>query len=102
MQADEDERQAHGRAPVGPLGRQRGEVGEQQAEQPLLAAGRLDVVQLVYNLFEQQPAAEALPLAQAAGTAIMARLALDEGGLTVAGKHQDVLVRDHVNPEGPN
>lgn len=60
----------------------------------LLAAGRLDVVQLVYNLFEQQPAAEALPLAQAAGTAIMARLALDEGGLT--GK----LTPATVFPEG--
>lgn len=48
----------------------------------LLAAGRLDVVQLVYNLFEQQPAAEALPLAQSSGTAVMARLALDEGALT--------------------
>lgn len=48
----------------------------------LLAAGRLDVVQLVYNLFEQQPAAEALPLARASGTAVMARLALDEGALT--------------------
>lgn len=48
----------------------------------LLAAGRLDVVQLVYNLFEQQPAAEALPLAGSSGTAVMARLALDEGALT--------------------
>lgn len=60
----------------------------------LLAAGRLDVVQLVYNLFEQQPAAEALPLAQASGAAVMARLALDEGGLT--GK----LTPDTVFPEG--
>lgn len=48
----------------------------------LLSAGRLDVIQLVYNLFEQQPAAEALPLAQSSGTAVMARLALDEGALT--------------------
>lgn len=60
----------------------------------LLAAGRLDVVQLVYNLFEQQPAAEALPLAQASGTAVMGRLALDEGGLT--GK----LTRETRFPEG--
>lgn len=48
----------------------------------LLAAGRLDVVQLVYNLFEQQPAAEALPLARASGAAVMGRLVFDEGGLT--------------------
>ena len=48
----------------------------------LLAAGRLDVVQLVYNLFEQQPAAEALPLAQESGAAVMGRLVFDEGALT--------------------
>ena len=48
----------------------------------LLTAGRLDVVQLVYNLFEQQPAAEALPLAQTSGAAVMGRLVFDEGGLT--------------------
>ena len=48
----------------------------------LLAAGRIDVVQLVYNLFEQQPAAEALPLAREAGVAVMGRLVFDEGSLT--------------------
>lgn len=48
----------------------------------LLAAGRIDVIQLVYNLFEQQPAAEALPLAAESGTAVMGRLAFDEGSLT--------------------
>jgi aryl-alcohol dehydrogenase-like predicted oxidoreductase len=60
----------------------------------LLAAGRLDVIQLVYNLFEQQPAAEALPLAQASGTAVMGRLVFDEGSLT--GK----LRPDSTFPEG--
>ena len=40
------------------------------------------MVQLVYNLFEQQPAAEALPLAQTSGAAVMGRLVFDEGGLT--------------------
>ena len=48
----------------------------------LLAAGRIDVIQLVYNLFEQQPAAEALPLAREAGVAVMGRLVFDEGSLT--------------------
>jgi aryl-alcohol dehydrogenase-like predicted oxidoreductase len=48
----------------------------------LLSAGRIDVIQLVYNLFEQQPAAEALPLAQEAGVAVMGRLVFDEGSLT--------------------
>jgi aryl-alcohol dehydrogenase-like predicted oxidoreductase len=48
----------------------------------LLARGAVDVVQLVYNLFEQQPAAEALPLAGDNGVAVMGRLVFDEGGLT--------------------
>ncbi len=55
---------------------------DQDQLNPLLAAGRIDVVQLVYNLFEQQPAAEALPLAQEAGVAVMGRLVFDEGSLT--------------------
>jgi len=48
----------------------------------LLAQGRIDVIQLVYNLFEQQPAAEALPLAQDNNVAVMGRLVFDEGSLT--------------------
>ena len=43
---------------------------------------QIDVVQLVYNLFEQQPAAEALPLAREHGVAVMGRLVFDEGSLT--------------------
>ena len=60
----------------------------------LLSQGQLDVVQLVYNLFEQQPAAEALPLAQENGVAVMGRLVFDEGGLT--GK----LTRETRFPDG--
>ena len=48
----------------------------------LLRDGQIDVIQLVYNLFEQQPAAEALPLAQENGVAVMGRLVFDEGSLT--------------------
>ena len=48
----------------------------------LMAAGAVDVVQLVYNLFEQQPAAEALPLALQNGVATLGRLVFDEGSLT--------------------
>lgn len=48
----------------------------------LLARGQLDVIQIVYNLFEQQPAAEALPLALESGVAVMGRLVFDEGSLT--------------------
>jgi aryl-alcohol dehydrogenase-like predicted oxidoreductase len=55
---------------------------DQDQVNTLLASGAIDVVQLVYNLFEQQPAAEALPLAQANGVAVMGRLVFDEGSLT--------------------
>jgi aryl-alcohol dehydrogenase-like predicted oxidoreductase len=60
----------------------------------LLAGRQIDVIQLVYNLFEQLRAAEALPLAQENGVAVMVRLALDEGSL--AGK----WTKDTVFPEG--
>jgi aryl-alcohol dehydrogenase-like predicted oxidoreductase len=48
----------------------------------LMVGGQIEVVQLVYNLFEQQPAAEALPLALENGVAVMGRLVFDEGSLT--------------------
>jgi len=60
----------------------------------LLAGGQLDVIQIVYNLFEQQPAAEALPLALQNGLATMGRLVFDEGSLT--GK----LTSETLFPEG--
>lgn len=48
----------------------------------LIQGRQIDVVQLVYNLFEQQPAAETLPLARENGVAVMGRLVFDEGSLT--------------------
>ncbi len=60
----------------------------------LLPGGKLDVIQLVYNLFEQQPAAEVLPLALENGVATMGRLVFDEGSLT--GK----LTSESKFPEG--
>ncbi len=60
----------------------------------MLAAGAMDVIQIVYNLFEQQPAAEALPLAQASGTAVMVRLVFDEGSLTGKWTRDTVLPPD--------
>ena len=60
----------------------------------LLIGRQIEVIQLVYNLFEQLPAAEALPLAQENGVAVMVRLALDEGSL--AGK----WMKETVFPEG--
>lgn len=50
----------------------------------LIANGLIDTVQLIYNLFEQGPIAEALPTALASNVGVIVRVALDEGSL--AGK----------------
>ena len=55
--------------------------------------GYLDVVQVIYNIFEQQPAAELLPVAQKEGVGIVVRVAFDEGALT--GKY----TKEHQFPE---
>jgi aryl-alcohol dehydrogenase-like predicted oxidoreductase len=47
-----------------------------------MKAGLLDVVQVIYNLFDQDASAELLPTAQAAGTGVIVRVAFDEGSLT--------------------
>lgn len=52
----------------------------------LMRRGYLDCVQVIYNIFEQEPAAELLPAAQEHGVGIIVRVALDEGALT--GKYQ--------------
>lgn len=41
----------------------------------------LDAVQVIYNIFEQQPQAEFLPTAREKGVAVIVRCALDESGL---------------------
>ncbi len=48
----------------------------------LMRAGVVDSVQVIYNIFEQEPAAQLLPVAQETGTAIIVRVAFDEGALT--------------------
>ncbi|MHB8900078.1 MAG: aldo/keto reductase [Thermoguttaceae bacterium] len=48
----------------------------------LMRRGLVDVVQVIYNLFEQEPAAELLPVAAETGTAIIVRVVFDEGVLT--------------------
>lgn len=48
----------------------------------LMKAGLVDTVQVIYNLFEQEPAAELLPVAQECGVGIIVRVAFDEGALT--------------------
>ena len=52
----------------------------------LMREGLIDAVQVIYNIFEQEPAAQLLPVAQETGTGIIARVAFDEGVLT--GKYQ--------------
>lgn len=48
----------------------------------LIRGGWVDAVQVIYNLFDQEPAAELLDVAQECGVAIIVRVAFDEGALT--------------------
>ena len=59
----------------------------------LMRDGLVDCVQVIYNLFHQEPAAQLLPVAEETGTGVIVRVALDEGMLT--GKY-DV---DHRFPD---
>lgn len=59
----------------------------------LMRGGYVDVVQVIYNLFDQEAAAELLPVAAETGTGIIVRVVFDEGVLT--GKFR----KGHVFPE---
>ena len=59
----------------------------------LMRDGLVDVVQIIFNLFHQEPAAQLLPVAAETGTGVIVRVALDEGSLT--GKYST----DHHFPE---
>jgi aryl-alcohol dehydrogenase-like predicted oxidoreductase len=59
----------------------------------LMRDGLVDVVQIIYNLFDQEAAAQILPVAAETGTGVIVRVALDEGALT--GKYS----ADHEFPE---
>jgi aryl-alcohol dehydrogenase-like predicted oxidoreductase len=48
----------------------------------LMKDGWVDVVQVVYNIFDQEPAAELLPVAKETNVGIIVRVAFDEGSLT--------------------
>ncbi len=67
---------------------------DQNAVNDLMRQGYLDTVQVIYNLFEQEPAAELLPLAQKHNVGIIVRVVFDEGILT--GKYN----RGHKFPDG--
>ena len=48
----------------------------------LMRAGWVDAVQVIYNIFEQEPAAELLDVAKECGVGIIVRVVFDEGVLT--------------------
>ncbi len=48
----------------------------------LIETGVVDAVQVIYNVFDQTPAARLFPAAQAADVAVIARVPFDEGALT--------------------
>jgi aryl-alcohol dehydrogenase-like predicted oxidoreductase len=48
----------------------------------LMRGGWVDTVQVIYNIFDQQPAAELLPVARETNTGIIVRVVFDEGSLT--------------------
>jgi aryl-alcohol dehydrogenase-like predicted oxidoreductase len=48
----------------------------------LMKQDLLDTVQVIYNIFEQEPAAELLPVALEHNVGIIVRVAFDEGALT--------------------
>jgi len=59
-----------------------------------LATGLVDSVQVVYNIFVQDPERELFPICRERGVAIIARVPFDEGSLT------GTLTRDMTWPEG--
>lgn len=59
-----------------------------------LATGLVDGVQVVYNIFDQNPEDELFPICQRDGIAVIARVPFDEGGLT------GTLTPDSRWPEG--
>jgi aryl-alcohol dehydrogenase-like predicted oxidoreductase len=48
----------------------------------LVETGLVDVVQVIYNLFDQSPEDRLFPLCRQRGTGVIARVPFDEGGLT--------------------
>jgi aryl-alcohol dehydrogenase-like predicted oxidoreductase len=46
-----------------------------------MRAGWLDAVQVIYNVFDQEPAAELLPVAREANVGVIVRVVFDEGVL---------------------
>jgi aryl-alcohol dehydrogenase-like predicted oxidoreductase len=54
---------------------------DQNSVVDLMRGGFVDAVQVIYNVFEQEPAAELLPVARETGTGVVVRVVFDEGVL---------------------
>lgn len=59
-----------------------------------LQTGKIDAVQVIYNIFDQAPEDELFPTCQALNVAVIARVPFDEGTLT------GTLTKDSKWPEG--
>ena len=59
-----------------------------------LRTGLIDTVQVIYNIFDQNPEDELFPACRELGVAVIARVPFDEGSLT------GTLTRDSTWPEG--
>ena len=59
--------------------------------------GMIDVLQVIYNIFEQEPAAQLLPVAKETGTGIIVRVVFDEGVLTEKYRGDDKIIRTSVD-----
>ncbi len=60
----------------------------------LIRNGLVDVVEVIYNIFDQEPAAELFPVAEEFNTGIIVRVALDEGVLSGKYKAGDTFPED--------
>ncbi len=60
----------------------------------LMKDGYLDTVQVIYNIFEQEPAAEFLPVAMENNVGVIVRVAFDEGILTGKYKARHLFSKD--------
>ncbi|MFO7935861.1 MAG: aldo/keto reductase [Bacteroidales bacterium] len=62
----------------------------------LMREGLVDAVEVIYNIFEQEPAAQLLPVARETGTAVIARVPFDEGVLTGKFRGNEIFGKDDI------
>ena len=59
----------------------------------LVESGNVDTVQVIYNVFHQEPAEKLFPACRQHGVGVIVRVSLDEGGLT-GNVHADTVFPD--------